>query len=273
MLGGTRIKAGGDCRAGWQLADADRCCALDAAGEQRGPREGEEEHRPRGDVGPDRRQRGDNSFGAVRKSHASALRALTKAFNKNLRLIFKSIESQMAKDFSQTPAALSTGTCSARAWLCSRSRLGNFQNHVRWSWQVGGILDGWRDRSCPSSSSPSSGSSGPGKHRRRKLGGVNCFSPGAPTSLPRILEAHPPKSDGEPDQCPLRSPVGRDFSWKPQGPRKPQRSEEEISSCNSRARSHGGNQAADDPPGGQPPKSKGKGGKKSEGGSEQKSDK
>ena len=68
---------------------------------------------------------GDSSFGGARRSHATALRALTKAFNDNPRLIFESIEGQMVKDFGQTPAALSTGTCSARAWLCSRSRLGN----------------------------------------------------------------------------------------------------------------------------------------------------
>ena len=116
------------------------CCALDAPGEQRGPGEGEEEHRLEAmlDQTGGSGVSGDSSFGAVRESHATALRALTKAFNENPRLIFEAIESQMAKDFSQTPAALSTGTCSARAWLCSRSLLGN---HVRWSWQVGGILD------------------------------------------------------------------------------------------------------------------------------------
>ena len=84
---------------------------------------------------------GDSAFGGARKSHATALRALTKAFNDSPRLIYESIEGQMVKDFGQTPAALSTGVCSARAWLCSRSRLGSSQNRVRWSWQVGGILD------------------------------------------------------------------------------------------------------------------------------------
>ena len=60
---------------------------------------------------------GDSAFGGARRSHAIALRALTKASTRT-----------SSEDFSHTPAALGLA-------------FANFQNHVRWSWQVGGILD------------------------------------------------------------------------------------------------------------------------------------
>ena len=77
------------------------------------------------------------ALGATRRSNAAALRILTRAFEEQPQVVYESVE--MRSDFRQVPAALAPGHCSARAWLCSRSRIGNYQNHVRWAWQVGGI--------------------------------------------------------------------------------------------------------------------------------------
>ena len=217
---------------------------------------------------------GDSSLGSARKSHASALRALTKAFNKNPKAIVESIESQMAKDFGQTPAALSTGTCS--------SSMAMQQVQARELPEPCPMeLAGWRhprrpggrgDRSCQSEGGSPSCRSGSSKHRWRQLGGVDCLFAGAPSSLLGVLQAHVAEPIREPDQRALRHQVGRDLSGKPEGPRELHEAKKKLQATD-RGRGHGGNQSTEEPPGGKPPKGKGEGGKKFEGGTEQKPDK
>ena len=80
------------------------------------------------------------SLGGGRKS-AAAMRMLVKAFEENPRSIYETLEKQMAKDLNYLLGAAGSGGVGARAWLCARSRVLNYHNHVRWSWQVGGIWD------------------------------------------------------------------------------------------------------------------------------------
>ena len=83
-----------------------------------------------------------SGLGSGRKN-AAAHRLLTKAFQENPRLIYESLEANMVADFGVQPTLPGHpgGAPSARAWLSARSRIGNYHNHVRWVWQVAGILD------------------------------------------------------------------------------------------------------------------------------------
>ena len=42
---------------------------------------------------------------------------------------------------SAAAGVASSATCTARTWLCARSRIQNYHNHVGCTWQTGGILD------------------------------------------------------------------------------------------------------------------------------------
>ena len=105
------------------------------------------------------------------------------------------------------PSCLSTGTCSARAWLCSRSRLGNYQNHVRWSWQIGGILDdvvaGENERATARAAlllaAADQASIDGGSW---VVSTVSLLEPLPP--YPRVLQAHSAKPNRESDKCTLR---------------------------------------------------------------------
>ena len=93
---------------------------------------------------------GDGSLPASRRN-AAALKALQKALTENPRFVFESIEANMQADFLCRPVApgepLAAGV-TARGWLCSRSRVQNYTNHVRWTWAVAGIWDSLM-RNCP----------------------------------------------------------------------------------------------------------------------------
>ena len=78
------------------------------------------------------------------RRNAAALRALQKCLKDDPKKIYSAIEAQLASDFSSQivmPGEPLAPGMSARGWLTSRSRLANFQNHIRWTWQVAGIWD------------------------------------------------------------------------------------------------------------------------------------
>ena len=79
-------------------------------------------------------------LGTGRKS-AAALRYLTRVLEEQPHLIYESVEWEMRKDLGMLCQSSGDLPFSARNWLCSRSRVTNIQSHVRWCWQVGGILD------------------------------------------------------------------------------------------------------------------------------------
>ena len=77
------------------------------------------------------------------RKHAVALRALKKCLQDNPEYLYKTIESLLVSDFQSKPhmPGEPIGTCTTRGWLESRSRIQNYQAHVRWVWQVSGIWD------------------------------------------------------------------------------------------------------------------------------------
>ena len=77
------------------------------------------------------------------RKHAVALRALKKCLQENPEYLYKTIESLLVADFQSKPhmPGEPMGSCTTRGWLESRSRIQNYQAHVRWVWQVSGIWD------------------------------------------------------------------------------------------------------------------------------------
>eukprot|EP00438_Fugacium_kawagutii_P027071 Skav214862 [mRNA] locus=scaffold16:535805:538086:+ [translate_table: standard] len=87
---------------------------------------------------------GESSSLPGNRRNAAALRALQKCLRENPKLLYESIEAQMATDFSSQvclPGEPLQPGLTARGWLVSRSRLQQYQTHIRWSWQVAGIMD------------------------------------------------------------------------------------------------------------------------------------
>ena len=78
------------------------------------------------------------------KRNAAALRALTKCLKENPKYIYEVIESNLQSDFQSRPVQpgepLVPGT-TVRGWLAAKSRVQNYQSHVRWVWQVAGVWD------------------------------------------------------------------------------------------------------------------------------------
>ena len=77
------------------------------------------------------------------RKHAVALRALKKCLQDNPQFLYQTIESLLVADFQSKPhlPGEPMGSCTTRGWLESRSRIQNYQAHVRWVWQVSGIWD------------------------------------------------------------------------------------------------------------------------------------
>ena len=88
------------------------------------------------------------TIGTGRKN-AAALRQLTKLYEENPKVIFEALEKQLLLDFQVAPPRpgvphpAETGF-TARGWLASRSRIQNYQTHVRWSWAMAGVWDDLR---------------------------------------------------------------------------------------------------------------------------------
>lgn len=85
----------------------------------------------------------DSSSIPASRRNAAALRGLQKALRENPKLIYEAIESNLVADFQSRPVShgepLGQGT--VRAWLCSRSRIQQYTNQIRWTWAVSGIWD------------------------------------------------------------------------------------------------------------------------------------
>lgn len=95
----------------------------------------------------------------------------------------------------------------------SRSRIQNYQNHVRWCWALGGIWDALISQRpeeararCGLLMAAADQTSIDGK-----LDHVSSFPPGASSPIPSLQHAQCPSSRRAPAFCPLRCEVGRDF--------------------------------------------------------------
>lgn len=86
----------------------------------------------------------DGSGLPTSKRNAAALRALQKCLKENPKYLYQCLEANLQSDFLSRPVQpgepLTPGT-TARGWLAAKSRVLNYTNHVRWSWQAAGIWD------------------------------------------------------------------------------------------------------------------------------------
>ena len=89
---------------------------------------------------------GDVSSSMGRK-HAAARQALLKAYREDPKLIWSSVEKNMAEDFHlQSSAPNETALqFSARGWCEHRSRIQPYVRTVRWVWAIAGVLDNLRE--------------------------------------------------------------------------------------------------------------------------------
>ena len=96
------------------------------------------------DVGASGASGSDGSGLPTSKRNAAALRALQKCLKENPKYIYQCLEANLQSDFLSRPMQpgepLTAGT-TARGWLAAKSRVLNYTNHVRWSWQAAGIWD------------------------------------------------------------------------------------------------------------------------------------
>lgn len=92
-------------------------------------------------TGLDRTAEGSGSGSSRRNS--VALRALQRCLTEHPEYVYQTIEKALAADFQgrapRPGEPLGGGT--VRGWLESRSRITNFQPHVRWAWAAGAIWD------------------------------------------------------------------------------------------------------------------------------------
>ena len=78
------------------------------------------------------------------RRNAAAVRALQKSLTERPTLVYQAIEANLQSDFQARPISPGEpfgGGTTTRGWLVNRSRLQQYVNHVRWSWQVCGIWD------------------------------------------------------------------------------------------------------------------------------------
>ena len=89
---------------------------------------------------------GDVSSSMGRR-HAAARQALLKAFKQDPKLIWQTVERNMAEDFHLQSSLPSSGALSfsARGWCEHRSRIQPFIRTLRWVWGIAGVLDNLRE--------------------------------------------------------------------------------------------------------------------------------
>ena len=78
------------------------------------------------------------------RKNSVALRALQRCLREDPKYIYQVVEANLQGDFLGRAASAGEprvpGT-TVRGWLTSRSRVQNYQQHVRWCWALGGIWD------------------------------------------------------------------------------------------------------------------------------------
>ena len=78
------------------------------------------------------------------RKNAAALRALQRCLREDPKFIFQTLENNLQTDFQGRAVQAGepmSGNATVRGWLTGRSRIQNYQQHVRWCWSLGGIWD------------------------------------------------------------------------------------------------------------------------------------
>ena len=85
-----------------------------------------------------------DTSGPSARRNAAAVRALQKSLTERPTQVYQAIEANLQSDYLARPISPGEpfgGGTTTRGWLVNRSRLQQYVNHVRWSWQVCGIWD------------------------------------------------------------------------------------------------------------------------------------
>ncbi len=87
---------------------------------------------------------GESSSLPTSRKNSVALRALQRCLREDPKYIYQTVEANLQGDFLGRAASAGEprvpGT-TVRGWLSSRSRVQNYQQHVRWCWALGGVWD------------------------------------------------------------------------------------------------------------------------------------
>lgn len=87
---------------------------------------------------------GESSSLPTSRKNSVALRALQKCLREDPKYIYQTVEANLQGDFLGRAATAGEprvpGT-TVRGWLTSKSRVQNYQQHVRWCWALGGVWD------------------------------------------------------------------------------------------------------------------------------------
>ena len=87
---------------------------------------------------------GETTTAPGTRKNAAALRALQKMVREDPKYIYEHIEGNLQSDFlgrAPAPGEPWIQGTTVRGWLTARSRVQNYQQHVRWCWSLGGIWD------------------------------------------------------------------------------------------------------------------------------------
>ena len=86
----------------------------------------------------------DGSSHPMSRKNSVALRALQRCLRDDPKYLYQVVEANLQGDFLGRAASAGEprvpGT-TVRGWLTSKSRIQNYQQHVRWCWALGGIWD------------------------------------------------------------------------------------------------------------------------------------
>lgn len=153
---------------------------------------------------------GDVSSSMGRK-HAAARQALLRAFREEPKLIWSSIEKNMADDFHlQSSIPNSTAMqFSARGWCEHRSRIQPYIRTVRWVWAIAGVLGNLR--AGPSKMWAALSSCGTRELGPRLFSSFSGVSDGAGGAFEQLPNPCVARSDRDGDNPPHRSEMGGSF--------------------------------------------------------------
>ena len=86
----------------------------------------------------------ESSSSSGGRKNSAVVRALQKVLVEDPKYLYERMEANMQSDFLARPVQPGEpmpANTSVRGWLASRSRIQNYTNHVRWSWQIAGVWD------------------------------------------------------------------------------------------------------------------------------------
>ena len=178
---------------------------------------------------------GDSGPHPMSRKNSVALRALQRCLKDDPKYIYQSIEANLQGDFLGRAASAGeprvAGT-TVRGWLTSKSRIQNYQQHVRWCWALGGVWDALiegkveeaRARCALMMSAADQASIDGGNCVGDVDSGIARTSP----PIPAVRDPHCPQSCRGPTQRVVRFQVGGDLSHSPEGSGLVRRRQEEA---------------------------------------------